>query len=94
MANYPHEPLMTEFDELCPPTPTSGPPGPGRTDAPPRPRPAGQHPELDRGRDAPQGARFTARTMDQAMTELYNPAQLDVLARVGRLAAGTPGEGD
>lgn len=43
------------------------------------------HPELhDPVAKAPSGARKAARTIDTAMVDLYNPAQLDVLVRIGR----------
>ncbi|MBW0102234.1 MerR family transcriptional regulator [Pseudonocardia sp. KRD291] len=35
--------------------------------------------------DAPRGAQFVRRTVGTAMQELYNPAQLDVMKRVGEL---------
>ena len=35
--------------------------------------------------DAPRGKRFADKTIDHAMAELYNPAQLDVLRRVGAI---------
>jgi DNA-binding transcriptional MerR regulator len=38
--------------------------------------------------DAPRGERFVKRTAGAAMRELYNPAQLDVLQRLGALLAG------
>lgn len=37
--------------------------------------------------DAPHGRHFTARTMEKAIGDLYNPAQVDVMRRVGRLLA-------
>jgi DNA-binding transcriptional MerR regulator len=40
--------------------------------------------------DAPRGERFVAETAGQAMRELYNPAQLDVLVKAGTLLGGTP----
>lgn len=44
------------------------------------------HPELqDMSADAPGGAHFANRTAAQAMKELYNPAQFDVILRLGRL---------
>lgn len=36
---------------------------------------------LDSRSDAPRGAQFADRAIDAAMTDLYNPAQLDVLRR-------------
>ena len=48
-----------------------------------------EHPDVDElSADAPRGARFAERTMDEALVDVYNPAQLDVLARVhARLGA-------
>ena len=47
------------------------------------------HPNLmEAGFDAPRGARFAEKTIDDAMTDLYNPAQLDVLRRSGALLRG------
>jgi DNA-binding transcriptional MerR regulator len=44
------------------------------------------HPGLDDSRtDAPRGKRFADRAIDEAMAELYNPAQLDVLRRAGEI---------
>ena len=44
-----------------------------------------RHPPLDRfGSDAPGGRTHFARTMDVALRDLYNPAQLDVLLRLGK----------
>jgi hypothetical protein len=37
--------------------------------------------------DAPRGARFVAETAAAALQELYNPAQRDVIRRVGALLA-------
>jgi len=43
-----------------------------------------RHPTLDRyGSDAPGGRLHFARTVDVALRELYNPAQFDVLVRLG-----------
>ncbi|WP_433036177.1 MerR family transcriptional regulator [Actinomycetospora sp. CA-053990] len=94
MSNYQHEPLMTEFDELSPEADEQT-----RQDLAERMLPhvralRAEHPELRTAdEDAPQGAKFAARTMGQAMIELYSPAQLDVLKRVGRLTLETPDEG-
>jgi DNA-binding transcriptional MerR regulator len=41
--------------------------------------------------DAPRGPQFAAEMMDAAVKDLFNPAQIDVMARVGDLL-GTPGE--
>ncbi|MEW2402728.1 MerR family transcriptional regulator [Streptomyces sp. NPDC046862] len=49
-----------------------------------------QHPGLSTLRaDAPGGERFAKRTVDKALTDLYNPAQVDVLRRLGVLLAKT-----
>ena len=42
---------------------------------------------LELGVDAPQGTRHYVRTVNRALVDLYNPAQLDVLRRVGALRA-------
>lgn len=34
--------------------------------------------------DAPRGPQFALRTLGQSMRDLYNPAQIDVLVRIGR----------
>ena len=48
-----------------------------------------EHPGVrDVAADAPGGSRFASETAGQAMRDLYNPAQLDVLRRAGRLLAG------
>lgn len=47
------------------------------------------HPSLIESRDdAPRGKRFADRAIDQAMVELYNPAQLDVLRRAREIVRG------
>ena len=47
------------------------------------------NPGLDDSRaDAPHGKRFADKVIDDAMAELYNPAQLDVLRRAGQLLRG------
>jgi DNA-binding transcriptional MerR regulator len=47
------------------------------------------HPALDDSRaDAPRGKRFADRAIDEAMLDLYNPAQLDVLRRAGAIVRG------
>lgn len=48
------------------------------------------HPGLAEARtDAPGGARFADQTIAKAMSELYNPAQLDILRRAGELMRGS-----
>jgi DNA-binding transcriptional MerR regulator len=45
-----------------------------------------RHPDLNEPlSDAPRGARFAARTVGDALRDLYNPAQLDVLQRTEAL---------
>ncbi|AKS31558.1 MerR family transcriptional regulator [Mycolicibacterium goodii] len=47
------------------------------------------HPSIIDSRvDAPRGKRFADRVIDQAMLDLYNPAQLDVLRRAGEIVRG------
>lgn len=44
------------------------------------------HPGLTEARaDAPRGASYAEKAIDDAMTELYNPAQMDVLRRAGQI---------
>ncbi|QRY47401.1 MerR family transcriptional regulator [Mycolicibacterium boenickei] len=44
------------------------------------------HPGLTEARaDAPRGANFAEKTIDDAMADLYNSAQLDVLRRAGEI---------
>jgi DNA-binding transcriptional MerR regulator len=44
------------------------------------------HPELDEvHNDAPGGPRFAAQTVVQAIQDLYNPAQIDVMRRIALL---------
>ncbi|MGZ8815730.1 MAG: helix-turn-helix domain-containing protein [Mycobacterium sp.] len=44
------------------------------------------HPGLDdSSADAPRGKRFADKAIDDAMADLYNPAQLDVLRRAGEI---------
>lgn len=44
------------------------------------------HPALrEAGTDAPRGAKYAQKTIDAAVAELYNPAQLDVLRRARNL---------
>ncbi len=40
---------------------------------------------LDSLTDAPKGKRFADETIAEAMSELYNDAQLDVLRRIGQI---------
>jgi hypothetical protein len=42
-----------------------------------------RHPGLnDLASDAPRGRQHTARTIGKAITDLYNPAQVDVMRRL------------
>ncbi|MGH3627081.1 MAG: MerR family transcriptional regulator, partial [Sciscionella sp.] len=59
------------------------------------------HPDLNTmASDAPRGGQFAAETVEKAMKDLLNTAQLDVLRRVQRLLAApsrsdsTPGEAE
>jgi DNA-binding transcriptional MerR regulator len=48
------------------------------------------HPGLDDSRaDAPRGKRFADKAIDDAMVDLYNSAQLDVLRRAGEILRGS-----
>ena len=52
------------------------------------------NPELDdSGADAPRGKRFVDKAIGNAMTELYNAAQLDVLRRAGEAVRSVPSDG-
>ncbi len=52
------------------------------------------HPGLIEARvDAPRGARFAEKAIDDAMADLYNPAQLDVLRRAGDILRASTTEG-
>jgi DNA-binding transcriptional MerR regulator len=56
---------------------------------------AADHPEmLALGVDSPQGTRNYLRTVDRAVEDLYNPAQVDVLHRLRRLLEAAPPGGD
>lgn len=47
------------------------------------------HPGLTEARaDAPRGANFVEKAIDDAMADLYNPAQIDVLRRAGQIVRG------
>lgn len=47
------------------------------------------HPGLTEARvDAPRGAHYAEKAIDDAMADLYNPAQLDVLRRAGQIVRG------
>jgi hypothetical protein len=41
--------------------------------------------------DAPRGQQFAERTVARALLDLFNPAQLDVLVRVGAAIRSEPG---
>ncbi|MBN6038171.1 MerR family transcriptional regulator [Amycolatopsis sp. 195334CR] len=48
----------------------------------------GEYPDLvDPGTSTPKGVRQAAKTIDLALTDLYNPAQVDVIHRLRRLLA-------
>jgi hypothetical protein len=50
-----------------------------------------KHPGLwDIGPDAPRDAQHVARVVGQAITDLYAPAQIDVLHRMNRLLSPRP----
>jgi hypothetical protein len=86
ISNTPDEPAGVEFDAL-----------PADADEPTRQDIAERlTPHLEAVRranpgltefrsDAPGGEQFAKTTIDKAMQELYNPAQLDVLARIGNI---------
>jgi DNA-binding transcriptional MerR regulator len=53
-----------------------------------------EHPELSTlNDDAPHGARFVEQTVGEAMNDLYNPAQLDVVRRTESLLRAEPSSG-
>ena len=82
LQDLPDDPVAAEFDDL-----------PGDAEEPTRQGVAermvpyiralrARHPDLQNpGTDAPRGARFVERTVGEALRDLYNPAQLDVLQR-------------
>jgi DNA-binding transcriptional MerR regulator len=82
LQDLPDDPVAAEFDDL-----------PDDADEPTRQAVAermvpyvhalrARHPDLDGPySDAPRGAPFVARTVGEALRDLYNPAQLDVLRR-------------
>ncbi len=86
LQNLPDDPVAAEFDDL-----------PDDTDEPTRQDVAermvpyirslrARHPDLSEpDSDAPRGARFVERTVAEALQDLYNPAQLDVLQRAEAL---------
>ncbi|MEH3136866.1 MerR family transcriptional regulator [Mycolicibacterium neoaurum] len=52
------------------------------------------HPALREARsDAPRGAHFAQKTIADAMSDLYNPAQLDVLRRADQIVRALEAEG-
>ncbi|KAA0118622.1 MerR family transcriptional regulator [Mycolicibacterium sp. P9-22] len=52
------------------------------------------HPALTESRtDAPRGARFAEKAIVDAMADLYNPAQLDVLRRAGEILRASATQG-
>lgn len=86
LQDLPDDPVAAEFDDL-----------PGDADELTRQAVAermvpyiqalrARHPDLDEPwADATRGARFAARTLNAALQDLYNPAQLDVLQRTEAL---------
>jgi len=53
-----------------------------------------EHPDLmDRTVDTPRGEQFALRTVGVAVSDLYNPAQIDVMVHVGRELQPPPGSG-
>ncbi len=86
LQDLPDDPVAAEFDDL-----PEDADEPTREDVARRMVPYVQalrtrHPDLGEPHaDAPRGARFAARTVGEALRELYNPAQLDVLQRTEAL---------
>lgn len=86
LANAPDDPVANDFDALSPDADE-----PTRQDLAVRLVPyilaiTAANPGLPESEsDAPQGARFAQKTIGTAISELYHPAQLDVLSRAGRL---------
>jgi DNA-binding transcriptional MerR regulator len=88
LQNLPRDPAAVEFDHL-----------PADADEPTRQDLAerlvpyvhalrSRYPGLqDANDDAPGGARFAAQTTGKALQDLYHPAQLDVIRRIGRSLA-------
>ena len=94
LQNLPADPVNAEFDDL-----------PAEADAPTRQAVAerlapyarrlrAEHPGLSTmDSDAPHGARFVEQTVANAMQDLYNPAQLDVVRRTEILLRAAPSPG-
>ncbi|MET0457095.1 MAG: MerR family transcriptional regulator [Mycobacterium sp.] len=86
LQNAPDDPVASAFDDLPPDADEAT-----RRDVAERLVPYIRaiheaHPELPESeKDAPGGAVFAKKTIGYAMAELYNPAQLDVLGRAGRM---------
>jgi hypothetical protein len=86
LKNAPDEPSVSAFDELPPDADEST-----RQDMAERLAPYIRalhvaHPGLvDSSTDAPGGARFAKKAIDDAVAELYNAAQLDVLRRASEI---------
>ena len=86
LQDLPTDPTDREFDDLPADADERDPPGPRRAHGALRP----SHPGHASGAEGtalrrPARERFVAETLDAAMRELYNPAQLDVLQRISAL---------
>lgn len=84
--NTPDDPAATEFDHLSADADESERRHIAERMVPHIQAIRAANPGLEQFRiDAPGGERFAQKTIDTAMRELYNPAQLDVLARIREL---------
>lgn len=90
LQDLPDDPAATEFDDLPADAGEAT-----RQDLAERMMPyvhalrSGHPGANDPDSDAPRGARFAQETLDRAIGDLYNPAQLDVLRRI-KILLGTP----
>ena len=91
LQDLPDDPTAAEFDDL-----PADADEPTRQDLAERMAPYvralnDRHPGLrDVNADAPGGARFAEQTAGKALRDLYDPAQLDVIRRVGPLLSAAP----
>ena len=93
LADLPTDPTDRELDELPPDADQATRQDLAERMAPHVRRIRAEHPGLrEPDSDAPRGAAFVAASVDAAMRELYNPAQLDVLERITALLA-SPDDG-
>ena len=91
LQDLPTDPTDREFDDLCGDADEETRQDLAERMAPYIRRIHATHPGLKAPHsDAPRGARFVAESIEAAMQELYNPAQLDVIQRTNALLAREP----